>query len=90
MRLGIREGMMYRVLGQLVVGSKGILDQRSVSVVESSGRVASSKTISWYDMILMDEKSMISNQSATKVAGGSSSFRGSNYSSNNRFDGVRD
>jgi hypothetical protein len=28
-RLGIREGMMYRVLGQPVVGSKGILDRRS-------------------------------------------------------------
>jgi hypothetical protein len=28
MRLGIREGMMYRVLGQPVVGSKGILDRR--------------------------------------------------------------
>jgi hypothetical protein len=26
-RLGIRKGMMYRVLGQPVVGSKGILDQ---------------------------------------------------------------
>jgi hypothetical protein len=28
-RLGIREGMLYRVLGQPVVGSKGILDRRS-------------------------------------------------------------
>jgi hypothetical protein len=43
-RLGIRQGMMYRVLGQPVVGFKGILDQRSVSVAESCGRVASSKT----------------------------------------------
>jgi hypothetical protein len=34
-RLGITEGMMYRVLGQPVVGSKGILDQRSMA--ESSG-----------------------------------------------------
>jgi hypothetical protein len=41
-RLSIREGMMYRVLGQPVVGSKGILDR-------------------------------MSNQSATEVAGGSSS-----------------
>jgi hypothetical protein len=30
-RLGIRQGMMYRVLGQPVGGSRGILDQRSVS-----------------------------------------------------------
>jgi hypothetical protein len=28
-RLGIREGMLYRVLGQPIVGSKGILDRRS-------------------------------------------------------------
>jgi hypothetical protein len=27
-RLGIGEGMLYRVLGHLVVGSKGILDRR--------------------------------------------------------------
>jgi hypothetical protein len=44
-RLGIREGMMYRVLGQPVVGSKGILDHRS-------------------------------DQSAAKIAGGSSSSEG--------------
>jgi hypothetical protein len=78
-RFGIREGMMYRVLGQPVVGSKGILDQISVSVVESSGRVASSKTaksISWYDMTLMDEQSKISDQSAAEVARGSSSSEG--------------
>jgi hypothetical protein len=57
-RLGIREGMLYRVSGQLVVGSKGILDCRS-------------------------------DHSATEVAGGFSSFRGSNYN-NNIFYGVRD
>jgi hypothetical protein len=44
-RLGIREGMMHRVLGQPIVGSKGILDCRS-------------------------------DQSATKVAGGSSNSEG--------------
>jgi hypothetical protein len=32
-RLGIREGMMYRVLGQPIVGSKGILDCRSDQTV---------------------------------------------------------
>jgi hypothetical protein len=57
-------------------GSKGILDQRLVSVVESSGRVTSSKTVSWYDLTLMDEQSRISDQSATEVAGGSSSSEG--------------
>jgi hypothetical protein len=46
MRLGIREGMMYRVLGQRVVGSKGILDCRSVSKTKLSGPVASSKAVS--------------------------------------------
>jgi hypothetical protein len=39
-RLGIREGMLYRVLGKPVVGSKGILDRRSdqsaTKVVEGS------------------------------------------------------
>jgi hypothetical protein len=78
-RLGIREGMMYRVLGQPVVGSKGILDQRSVSVAESCGRVASSKTaksVSWYDLTLMEEPSRTSDQSATEVAGMSSSSEG--------------
>jgi hypothetical protein len=45
-------------------------------VAESSGRVASSKTVNWYDMTLMDEQSRISNQSATEVAGGSSSSEG--------------
>jgi hypothetical protein len=78
-RLGIREGMMYRVLGQPVVGSKGILDRRSVSETESSGPVASSKTVksvSWYDMTLMDEENRLSDQSATEVAGGSSSSEG--------------
>jgi hypothetical protein len=78
-RLGIREGMMYRVLGQPVVGSKVILDQRSVSVAESCGRVASSKTaksVSWYDLTLMEEPSRTSDQSATEVAGMSSSSEG--------------
>jgi hypothetical protein len=30
-RLGIRQGMMYRSLGQPASGSRGILDQRSMS-----------------------------------------------------------
>jgi hypothetical protein len=46
---------MYKVSGQHIVGSKEILDQRLVSETESSGRVASSKTVSWYDMEIMDE-----------------------------------
>jgi hypothetical protein len=50
-RLGIRQGMMYRVLGQLVGGSRGIFDQRSVS-----------KKVSWYDLTLMEEPSRTSNQ----------------------------
>ena len=49
MRLGIREGMMYKELGQPVVGSKGILDQRSMP-----------ETVNWYDMILMDGQRRIS------------------------------
>jgi hypothetical protein len=64
-RLGIRQGMMYRVLGQPVGGSRGILDQRSVS-----------KKVSWYDLTLMDEQSSTSDQSAAEVAGGSSGSEG--------------
>jgi hypothetical protein len=61
-RLGIRQGMMYRLLGQPVCGSRGSLDQRSVS-----------RTVSWYDMTLVDEKNSTLDQSAAKVAGASSS-----------------
>jgi hypothetical protein len=57
--------MMYRVLGQPIVGSKGILDQRSVL-----------ETVRWYDMTLMDEQSRISDQSTAEVAGMSSSLKG--------------
>jgi hypothetical protein len=64
-RLGIRQGMMYRVLGQPVGGSRGILDQRSVS-----------KKVSWYDLTLMAERNNTSDQSATEVAGGSSGSEG--------------
>jgi hypothetical protein len=64
-RLGIRQGMLYRVLGQPVGGSRGILDQRSVS-----------KKLSWYDLTLMDEQNNTSDQSATKVADGSFDSKG--------------
>jgi hypothetical protein len=79
MSIGIREGVMYRVLRQPLVGSKGILDCRSISETESSGRVASSKTsksVNWYDITLMDEGNRLSYQSAVEIAGGSSSSEG--------------
>jgi hypothetical protein len=42
-RFGIKEGMLYRVLGQPVVGSKGILDHRSdQSAAEIAGGSSSS------------------------------------------------
>jgi hypothetical protein len=59
-RLGIRQGMMYRVLGQPVSGSKGILDHRSMS-----------NKVGWYNLTLIDEQSSTSNQSGAEVAGGS-------------------
>jgi hypothetical protein len=65
MRLGIRKDMMYMVLGQPIGGSRGILDQRSVS-----------NKVSWYDLKLMAEQNNTSDQSATEVAGGSSSSEG--------------
>ena len=56
MRLDIRKGMMYKVLGQLVGGSRGILDQRSVS-----------KKVGWYDFRLMEETRRTSDHSATQI-----------------------
>jgi hypothetical protein len=64
-RLGIRQGMMYIALGQPVGGSRGILDQRSVS-----------KKVSWYELTLMDEQSSTLDHSAAKVGGGSSGSEG--------------
>jgi hypothetical protein len=75
-RLGIGKGMMYRVLEQPIVGSKVILDQKSVSMAKSSGREASSKTDSWYDLTLMDEQSRRSDQSVVEVVGMSFSSKG--------------
>ena len=71
--------MLYRVLGQPVVGSKGILDHRLVSVEETCGRVVSSKTskyVNWYELTLMEEPSKTSYQSASEVVGMSSSSEG--------------
>jgi hypothetical protein len=50
LRLGIKQGMMYRVLGQPVGGSRGILDHRSVL-----------KKVNWYDLTLMVERNSTSN-----------------------------
>jgi hypothetical protein len=61
-RLGIRQGMMYKVLGQHVGGSKGILDQRSVS-----------NKVKWYDSTLMVERNSTLDQSAAEVGGSSDS-----------------
>jgi hypothetical protein len=41
-RLGIKEGMLYRVLRQPVVGSKGILDHRSNQSAAKVARGSSS------------------------------------------------
>jgi hypothetical protein len=57
--------MMYSVLGQPVGGSKGILDQRSMS-----------KKVNWYDLTLMAEWNSTSNQSAAEVESGSSGSEG--------------
>jgi hypothetical protein len=64
-RLGIMQCMMYRVLGQPVGGSRGILDQRSVS-----------KKVSWYDLTLMVERDNTLDQSAVGVASGSFGLEG--------------
>jgi hypothetical protein len=66
-RLGIKKGMMYRLLGQPMDESKGILDSRSVLVLEreqvarksewSLRTQASSSTLrglGWYEMTLID------------------------------------
>jgi hypothetical protein len=64
-RLGIKQGLMYRVLGQPVGGSREILDQRSML-----------KKVSWYDLTLMAEWKNTSDQSAIEVVGGSSGSEG--------------
>jgi len=64
-RLGIKQGMMYKVLTQPVGRSRGILYQRLVS-----------KKVIWYDLTLMDKQNSTSDQSAAEVAGGSSGSEG--------------
>jgi hypothetical protein len=53
--LGVRQGRLYRLLGQPVCESKGILDSRSVSVTGVC-EVTSSTVISlsWYEMTQLD------------------------------------
>jgi hypothetical protein len=66
-RLGIRKGMMYRLLGQPVCESKGILDSKSMSmsgreqVARKSGWISGTRApsstlrgLSWYEMTSMD------------------------------------
>jgi hypothetical protein len=56
-RLGIREGMMYKVLGQPVVGSKGILDRRSDhSAAEVAGGSSSLEGVATTTTNLMGSK----------------------------------
>jgi hypothetical protein len=64
-RIGIKIGMMYRMLVQSTVGSNGILDLRSMF-----------DTIIWYDIPLMEDHSRTSYQGVVKVAAGSSSSEG--------------
>jgi hypothetical protein len=56
MSLEIMQGMMYRLLARPVVGSRGSLNQSSVS-----------GTISWYEMTLMDEQRITSDHSETET-----------------------
>lgn len=57
MRLGIRQGTMYKLLGQPMIGSKRILDRGSILEIECSGHEDLFKSVytkSWYEMRLMD------------------------------------
>ena len=56
MKLSIRQGTMCRLLGQHVVGSKGILDRGSMLKTKCIGHEDLSsfvRTRSWYEMRLM-------------------------------------
>ena len=72
MRLGIRDGALYRLLGQPLVKSKGSLDYGSLSVTDGE-REASLNRLTWYEMALMDEENKFLDQSPTQGVGGSSS-----------------
>ena len=57
MRLSIREGVLYMLLGQHVIGTKGILDLELVSIFVAVGCEDSSSTIkriSWYEITYLD------------------------------------
>jgi len=73
-RLDIKQGLMYRVLGQPVGGSREILDQRSML-----------KKVSWYDLTLMAEWKNTSDQSAIEVVGGSSGSEGATTTTTSDF-----
>jgi hypothetical protein len=75
-RLDIKQGLMYRVLGQPVGGSREILDQRSML-----------KKVSWYDLTLMAEWKNTSDQSAIEVVGGSSGSEGATTTTTSDFIG---
>jgi len=74
--IGIREEP-YRFPGQLVDGSKRILD--SVSVTKSHRQETSSRSVSrlsWYEMTLEDEEETSPNLNRVQVTGGSFSSEG--------------
>jgi hypothetical protein len=77
-RLGIKEGKMYRLLGQPVVGfrrslalsSRESLEFGSVSVREHEALLSRP---TWYEMTLMEEEPKYPDQSSIAVVAGSSS-----------------
>jgi hypothetical protein len=58
--LGVRYERLYRLLGQTVIGFKGILDSGSVSVTDGCETSSSTvRRLTWYEMTLMEEEHSI-------------------------------
>ena len=55
--LGVGQGRLYKLLGQLEIGSKGILDSGSVPISRIVGCVGSFSTVRrviWYEITQLD------------------------------------
>ena len=87
--LGVKHGRLYRLLGQPVCKSKGILDLGSVSVTDGCEATSNTvKSLSWYEMIQLDaqeceetpkgmvRRNMSSTQDRVQVVGKISSSNG--------------
>ena len=81
--LGIREGSLYKLAGEVVVGFRGSLELSSRWImgfgsvlVTQREREALLTNPTWYEMTLMEEEHMYHDKSPTQVLGESSNSKG--------------